>query len=96
MNKKKLLTFSWITFAIGAFVLVVAYFFFHYVTDAGITFVWRPEAEKPFVAFLIGVFGVLFIFTSAISAIAALVFFGEAQEENVVEATELTSFSSVE
>lgn len=75
MNKKTLLTFSWITFAIGAFVLAVAYFFFHFVTDEGITLVWHAEAGKPFVTFLIGMFGVLFVFASVISLLSALLFF---------------------
>ena len=75
MNKKKLITFSWITFVIGAVVLAVAYFFFHFVTDDGIQFIWRPEVEKWYVTILIGMFGVLFVFASAISLLSALLFF---------------------
>ena len=81
MNKKKLLTFSWITAAIGAFVLVVAYFFFHFVTDAGIQFIWRPEVEKWYVTLLIGFFGVLFLFASAISLLSAWLFFEDDKEK---------------
>ncbi len=73
MNKK-LLCLSLITFIISIFVLAVAYFFFHYVTDAGITLVRQEEAGKPFVTGLIGQLGVLFLFASAMSLIAALVF----------------------
>jgi uncharacterized membrane protein YdcZ (DUF606 family) len=75
MNKKNLLKFSWITFAIGLFVLAVAYFFFHFVTDEGIQFIWQPEVEKWYVTILIGMFGVLFVFASAISLLSALLFF---------------------
>ncbi|MBR2441535.1 MAG: hypothetical protein IKB20_00470 [Clostridia bacterium] len=74
MNRKKLYRFSLITLAIGLFVLFAAYFCFHFVTDEGITLVWHAEAGKPFVTILIGVFGVLFMFASAMSALIALVF----------------------
>ena len=75
MNKKNLLKFSWITLVIGLSVLAVAYFFFHFVTDEGIQFIWRPEVEKWYVTLLIGMFGVLFVFASAISWLSALLFF---------------------
>ena len=75
MNKKKLLKFSLITFIIGICVLLIAYFCFHFVTDQGITLIWHAEAGKPFVTILIGIFGVLFVFSSVISLIVALVFF---------------------
>ena len=75
MTKKNLLKFSLITFVIGIAVLLIAYFCFHYVTDDGITLVWHPEAGKPFVTDMIGIFGVLFVFASAISLISSFVFF---------------------
>ena len=75
MTRKKLFQFSLVTLAIGLFVLAIAYFFFHFVTDEGITFVWHPEPGKPFVTDLIGIFGVLFLFASAISCISAFLFF---------------------
>ena len=58
MEKKKLLKLAWVTAVIGLVVLLLAYFCFHYVTDAGITLEWHAEAGKPFVTILIGVFGV--------------------------------------
>ena len=75
MNKKSLKKFSLITAIIGIFVLAFAYFFFHYVTDDGITFTWHKEVGKPFVSNLIGTLGVLFIWTSLTSLIASFVFF---------------------
>ncbi|MBQ7344162.1 MAG: hypothetical protein IJW53_05320 [Clostridia bacterium] len=81
MTKKKLLKLSLITLIIGICVLAIAYFFFHFVTDEGITLVWHPEAGKPFVTDMIGQLGVLFLFSSAMSAISALVFFGEDKKE---------------
>ena len=74
MNRKKFLKLSLITCLIGVFVLAVAYFFFHFVTDEGITLNWHPEAGKPFVTDLIGSFGVLFLFSSVISLLIAFIF----------------------
>ena len=85
MNKKNLLKFSWITCAIGAFLLAVAYFFFHFVTDEGIQFVWRPEVEKWYVTLLIGVLAVLFLFASAISLLSAWLFFQDDQEKDLTK-----------
>ena len=75
MNKKSLLKFSLILLIVGLCVLAIAYFFFHFVTDEGITLTWHPEAGKPFVSDMIGQLGTLFLFGSAVSLIAALVFF---------------------
>ena len=74
MDRKKFLKLSLITCSIGVFVLAVAYFFFHFVTDEGITLTWHPEAGKPFVTELIGNFGVLFFFVSVISLLIAFIF----------------------
>lgn len=74
MNRKKFLKLSLITFLIGVFVLAVAYFFFHFVTDEGITLTWHPEAGKPFVTELIGNFAVLFLFASIMSLLIAFLF----------------------
>ena len=75
MNKKNLLKFSLITLVIGIVVLAIDYFFFHFVTDEGITLIWHEEAGKPFVTDLIGSLGILFLFSSAVSFISSLVFF---------------------
>ena len=76
-TKQKLFKLSLITLAIGLGLLAIAYFFFHFVTDSGITFTWHPEAGKPFVTDMIGQLAVLFLFASSMSAISALVFFGK-------------------
>ena len=75
MNKRALLKFSLILLIVGLCVLAINYFFFHFVTDDGITLTWHPEAGKPFVTDMIGQLGTLFLFGSAVSLIAALVFF---------------------
>jgi len=73
MNKK-LLKLSLYCLLISIFVLICAYFFFHYVTDSGITLIKQDEAGKPFVTDLIGQFGVLFLFASAFTLLIAFVF----------------------
>ena len=75
MNKKTLLKFSLINLIIGLVIFAISYFTFHFVTDEGITLTWHPEAGKPFVTDMIAQLGVLFIFASAISFIASIVFF---------------------
>jgi hypothetical protein len=73
--RNKLFKLSLIMIICAAVIFVINYFFFHFVTDSGITTTWQPEAGKPFVADLIGNLGVLFIFGSAVSALCALVLF---------------------
>ena len=73
--RKKLLNFSLISFIISAVVLAINYFFYHFVTDEGITLTFHEEAGKPFVADLIGQLGVLFLFSAVVSLIAAFVLF---------------------
>lgn len=87
LNKKNLLTLSAWQGGIGLIIFAISYFFFHFVTDEGITFVWHPEAGKPFVTFMIATLGVLFIFGSAVCLMSALILFdekqsGEKNEEN--------------
>lgn len=77
MNKKNFKKLALYCLIIGAVVLMVSYFFFHYVTDEGITFVFHEEAGKPFVTNLIANFGVLFLFASAMSLMISLIFFKE-------------------
>ena len=74
MLRKNLFKFSLVTLALGILILLLSYFCFHYVTDDGITLTWHPEAGKPYVTILIGIFGVIFMGASALSALfAALV-----------------------
>ena len=77
MNKKNLLKFSLINLIIGLVIFAISYFTFHFVTDTGISLTWHPEAGKPFVTDMIAQLGVLFIFASAISLVASIVFFKE-------------------
>ena len=71
--RKKMQKFSLAQLIIAAVVFVINYFFFHFVTDAGITTVWQPEPGKPFVSNLIGTLGTLFLFGSATALLASLI-----------------------
>lgn len=75
MNKKHFLKLSLVSFITSAIIFVINYFFFHFVTDDGISLTWQPEAGKPFVADLIGQLGVSILFLSIASLMIALIFF---------------------
>ncbi len=77
MDKSKFLKLSLASFIAGLLTFVVNYFFYHFVTDEGITFKWQPEAGKPFVAELIGELGVLFIFASVFCLLSAFIIYGK-------------------
>ncbi len=72
---KKILLFALVNLIIGIMMFMLTFFIFHFVTDSGITFVYHKEAEKPFVALMVGIFAVLCLFTSMISFIAYNTFF---------------------
>ncbi len=71
--KNKLFKLSMWQGIIAAGIFVINYFFYHFVTDEGISLVWQPEAGKPFVADLIGQLGVLFLFGSIVSLLCAYI-----------------------
>lgn len=75
--KKKFLKLSLITLITGIASLIIAFFFFHFVTDQGITLIWHKEAGKPYVSELIGDFAVLNLVASFISLLIAYVFYKE-------------------
>ena len=77
--KKKLNKFSLVSFISSAVVFVINYFFFHFVTDDGITLVWHPEAGKPFVADLIGQLGVHLLAAAIISFMISVIFFPKSE-----------------
>ena len=74
MNKNKFLKLSLYCLIISVIVFIINYFFYHFVTDEGISFTWNEEPGKPFVANLIGIFAVLFLFASVISLLIAYIF----------------------
>ena len=78
--RKRLLKLSLWQGIIAVVVFIINYFFYHFVTDEGITLVWQPEAGKPFVADLIGNLGVLFIFGSIITLLVAFIVFDKKEK----------------
>ena len=78
--RKKLLKLSAILLIIAIAVLAISFFFFHFVTDDGITLVWHEEAGKPFVTMLIGVFGAALTAESLTSLLLALILFKKEEE----------------
>lgn len=75
MNKNKFLKLSLYCLIISVIVFIINYFFYHFVTDEGISLTWNEEPGKPFVANLIGIFAVLFLFASVISLLIAYIFY---------------------
>lgn len=75
--KNKFLKLSLWMIIIAAVIFIFNYFFFHFVTDSGISLTWNPEPGKPFVSNLIGTLGVLFVFGSAVSLMLALIVFND-------------------
>ena len=73
--KKKLLKLSAVEGIISLVLFIINFFFFHFVTDTGITTVFQEEAGKPFVAMLIGIFAVLNLFGALISLLLSLIVF---------------------
>ena len=78
--RKKLLKLSGISAIISVFIFGFNYYFFHFVTDDGFTFVFHEEAGKPFVADLIGQLGVHFLFFSLATMLVALICFKKGED----------------
>ena len=74
--KKKLLTLSVCSFILAVAIFVLSYFMYHYMGPGGVWLsVWQPAPGKPFVTQLVSDLGVLFLFSSIMSAISAIIFF---------------------
>lgn len=81
LMRKNILKLSIITFIVGVVFLALAFFFFHFVTDSGITLTWHEEAGKPFVTELIGDFGVFNIATGFVSLLIYFIFKDKKEEK---------------
>ena len=75
--KKKFEKLSWITLTVGIFFLILAFFSFHFLTDAGISTSWHSKAQKPFVTELLGDFAILNLAAAFISFLVSRIFFQE-------------------
>ena len=57
---------------------VIAFVFFHFISPDGVfTPVFREEPGKPMVSLLFGIKGVLFLFSSMMSALVGRIVYGE-------------------
>ena len=74
MQRKKFFKLSLWLLITGIIFIAISYFFFHFVTDDGITFVWHAECGKPFVTEMIADFGVISLFFSFLSLLVGLIF----------------------
>ena len=81
MNKKQLQKLSLICLIIGVVVMLLTFYCFHFVTDDGFTLTYHEEAGKPFVTDMLGIFGVLFLFSSAMCMLIAYVKYGGKKDE---------------
>ena len=75
MHREKFLKLSLYCLIISIIIFIINYFFYHFVTDDGISLTWNPEPGKPFVSNLIGNFAVMFLFASVISLLIVQIFY---------------------
>ena len=80
--RSKLFRLSLAQLIAAAITFIINYFFYHFVTDSGITTVWQAEAGKPFVSLLIGILATLFLFGAATSALMAFILFDNNKSED--------------
>lgn len=78
--RERLFKLSIILALIGVLFLVISYFCFHYLTDAGFTTVWQPEAGKPYVTLYVGIFGVIMLAEGAVGSLCALLLFEKGEK----------------
>ena len=81
MTKQQLHKLALISLIIGVVVMLLTFYCFHFVTDDGFTLTYHEEAGKPFVTDMLGIFGVLFIFSSAMCMLISYVRFGGKKDQ---------------
>ena len=75
--KHKFHKLSRLSFGLALLLFTLDFFMYHYVTDSGISPVFREEAGKPFVTLLLGILAVLFLFSSIMSLLISHIFYSE-------------------
>ena len=85
-NRKNLMTLSVISGIVGLVMEVLAYFCFHFLGDEGFH-AWQPEAGKPFVTDMIGIFGILMIFACVVFLMIAQVCYPKQKQQTNQENT---------
>ncbi|MBE5730907.1 MAG: hypothetical protein E7350_03045 [Clostridiales bacterium] len=74
ITKSGLMWLSLITFLLAAVIFVFAFFFYHFFGANGFSRQYSKQPHKPFVSNMIANLGVLFLFASILSLIAAFLF----------------------
>lgn len=76
--KKKLKTLSAWSFVLALAIFFLAFIAYHYITpDGSFSAVFREEAGKPFVSFLLANLGVMFLFNSILDLLITKIFYPE-------------------
>ena len=73
--KRKFIILSVSSFILFVAIQVFTYFLYHYYTAGGFGTVFQTEPYKPFVTFLFGILGTLFLFSAIISLLISVIFF---------------------
>ena len=85
-NRKNLMTLAVISGIVAVVMEILAYICFHFLGDEGFH-AWQPEAGKPFVTDMIGIFGILMLFACVVFVMIAQVCFPKKKENKTEEET---------
>jgi len=75
--KKKFESLSFWSLILALSVFALTFFVYHFVTPEGITLVYHEEVGKPFVTHMLGILGILFLFSSITNMMIARIFYAE-------------------
>ena len=79
--KKKLLILSAISLLPALLIFIFSYTMYHYLGPDGLWYAeWHPTPRKPYVTLLFAIWGVMFLFSSVMSALIAFIFFPKKQK----------------
>ena len=75
MNRKKLVLLSIVCLLLALAVFYLDFWIYHYITPEGtVSPVFRQEVGKPLITQLLGNLGVMFLFSSLMSMVLAIIF----------------------
>ena len=82
MNRKKLVILAIVCLLLALAIFTLDFWIYHYITPEGtISPVFRQEVGKPLITQLLGNLGVMFLYSSLMSLILAMIF-GKGKEKN--------------
>ncbi len=81
--RKKCNILALCSFALAVVILVITYFVFHYMgDDCCFSTVFHEEPEKPFVTFLLGMWGVMHHFAAVMLLLIGQIFFPKSKPDS--------------